>query len=206
MEWQKITKKLEIKYNSTEIDNLYISRITIKNIGNSIIEKHDFANPISIFTHGQFIKDSSNMDISNMNSLYKYFIAFGNDSYCYRYCFNTFIFTLFQTLNNKSSIPSGGHEPPAPYILLVILFSVTHVALYWILFKKKNLLILFLLMTIKAIPSNSIAFKQFFHRIKIFYLETSSSNFSKFSIESNSIIILEYFKLLHAYFLVFDES
>ncbi len=49
---------LEVKYNSTEIENLYSATITIRNIGNSIIEMHDLAPlcPISISTSGQFLK------------------------------------------------------------------------------------------------------------------------------------------------------
>lgn len=41
---------LEVKYNDKKIDNLYVSKIVIKNIGNSIIEKNDFStsNPLSI--------------------------------------------------------------------------------------------------------------------------------------------------------------
>jgi len=53
---------LEVKYNSNVIDDLYSSTITIKNIGNSVIEKQDFAPscPISISTNGQFLVDESN--------------------------------------------------------------------------------------------------------------------------------------------------
>lgn len=55
----KVTKieGLEITYNSKEISNLFSSKITIKNIGNSIIEKNDFAPsfPLSIKTNGKFL-------------------------------------------------------------------------------------------------------------------------------------------------------
>lgn len=52
---------LEVKYNSNIIDDLYSSTITIKNIGNSVIEKQDFAPscPISISTNGQFLVDET---------------------------------------------------------------------------------------------------------------------------------------------------
>lgn len=48
---------LEVKYYSIEIDNLYSSIITIKNMGNSIIKEGDFAPscPLSILTSGQFL-------------------------------------------------------------------------------------------------------------------------------------------------------
>lgn len=52
--------KLEIKYNSIEIDNLYSSIITIKNIGNSIVEKQDLAQlcPISVSTTERFLVEN----------------------------------------------------------------------------------------------------------------------------------------------------
>lgn len=55
-------KGLKVKYKSNKIDNLYSSKITIKNIGNIIIEKQDFATncPISITTNGQFLLNISN--------------------------------------------------------------------------------------------------------------------------------------------------
>ncbi len=48
---------LEVKYNSSEINDLYCSTITIKNIGNSIVKKQDLVSscPISILTSGQFL-------------------------------------------------------------------------------------------------------------------------------------------------------
>lgn len=50
-------KGLEVKYNSTEIENLYSSTITIKNIGNSIVKEQDLVPscPISLSTSGQFL-------------------------------------------------------------------------------------------------------------------------------------------------------
>lgn len=41
---------LEIKYNNKKIDSLYLSRIKIKNTGNTIIEKSDFSttNPLTV--------------------------------------------------------------------------------------------------------------------------------------------------------------
>lgn len=53
----KISKdKLNIEYNSTEIENLYSSTITIKNTG-SVINSEDFApnSQLSLSTNGQFI-------------------------------------------------------------------------------------------------------------------------------------------------------
>ena len=49
---------LEVKYNSNNINNIYSSLITIDNIGNSVIRKHDIVPscPISISTSGQFLK------------------------------------------------------------------------------------------------------------------------------------------------------
>lgn len=48
---------LEVKYNSVDIENLYTSTITIKNIGNSIIRPQDLVPscPISLSTSGQFL-------------------------------------------------------------------------------------------------------------------------------------------------------
>lgn len=50
-------KGLEVKYKSSEIENLYCSTITIKNIGNSIVKKQDLVPscPIHILTSGQFL-------------------------------------------------------------------------------------------------------------------------------------------------------
>lgn len=56
-------KGLEVKYNSIEIENLYSSTITIKNIGNSIIREQDLVPscPISVSTSGQFL--NAKMDV-----------------------------------------------------------------------------------------------------------------------------------------------
>ena len=55
-------KGLKVKYKSNKIDNLYSSKITIKNIGNVNIEKQDLATnyPLSISTNGQFLLNKSN--------------------------------------------------------------------------------------------------------------------------------------------------
>ena len=55
-------KGLKVKYKSNKIDNLYSSKITIKNIGNVSIEKQDLATnyPLSISTNGQFLLNKSN--------------------------------------------------------------------------------------------------------------------------------------------------
>ena len=49
--------RLEIKYNSTRIKDLYSSTISIINSGNTVIDKSDLAptKPISISTKGQFL-------------------------------------------------------------------------------------------------------------------------------------------------------
>lgn len=50
-------KKLKISYKNIEIDNLYVSTIKIKNIGNCIIENNDFAPsaPLSLKTDEIFL-------------------------------------------------------------------------------------------------------------------------------------------------------
>lgn len=55
-------KGLKVKYKSNKINNLYSSKITIKNIGNVNIEKQDLATncPLSISTNGQFLLNKSN--------------------------------------------------------------------------------------------------------------------------------------------------
>ena len=57
-----IVHGMKINYESNEIDMLFLSKIKIKNIGNSIIESKDFAssNPLSISTTGEFILQQSN--------------------------------------------------------------------------------------------------------------------------------------------------
>lgn len=67
---------LEVKYNSNNIDNLYSSIITIKNVGNSVIENQDIVPlcPISISTSGQFLKPKNEYIESyptNKISMYK---------------------------------------------------------------------------------------------------------------------------------------
>lgn len=49
---------LEVKYNTEKINNLYSTFVTIRNIGNVIIEQQDFATicPIALTTKGQFLK------------------------------------------------------------------------------------------------------------------------------------------------------
>ena len=53
---------LVIKYKSKEIETLYFSTVVIRNIGNTIIDKQDFAPayPLSISTDGFFLVDSVN--------------------------------------------------------------------------------------------------------------------------------------------------
>lgn len=62
--------ELEVKYKSKYIEDLYTSTITIKNIGNSIIEKHDVSPscPFSISTNGIFLLDNlKNTDLYSSN-------------------------------------------------------------------------------------------------------------------------------------------
>lgn len=84
---------LEVKYNDKKIDNLYLSRINIKNTGNSIIEKDDFStsNPLSInalkftlsnsdFENKTYLNDNNNVDwsfrLSAPNEFSQLFIDF----------------------------------------------------------------------------------------------------------------------------------
>lgn len=55
-------KGLDLKYNGIEIETLYSSTITVKNVGNSIVEKADIAplHPLSISTKGIFLIDKEN--------------------------------------------------------------------------------------------------------------------------------------------------
>lgn len=77
----KVSKidSLEIKYGSKTIDDLYHSTITIKNIGNTIIEEHDFApsKPLSILTDGQFIP--SNIEIEVFDESVNFHLLFNKD-------------------------------------------------------------------------------------------------------------------------------
>lgn len=64
-------KGLEVKYNSIEIENLYTSTITIKNIGNSVVKQQDLVPscPISLSTSGQFL--NSKMEVIESRPLNK---------------------------------------------------------------------------------------------------------------------------------------
>lgn len=76
-------KGLEVKYNSTEIENLFSSTITIRNIGNSIIEENDFASlhPLLLSTNGRFFADeSTNIELVNHAKGNKISIGLGIDS------------------------------------------------------------------------------------------------------------------------------
>lgn len=69
----KITD-LVIKYKNKDIDNLSISKITLKNAGNEILKSTDFAelNKLSLTTNGQFLIDSSNdLEIVSSNPYIK---------------------------------------------------------------------------------------------------------------------------------------
>lgn len=79
---------MEVKYNSIEIENLYSSTITIKNIGNSIVREQDLVPscPISLSTSGQFLnakveciksrplskKAQYNLSFEGNNNIYNY--------------------------------------------------------------------------------------------------------------------------------------
>lgn len=66
---------LSIKYNNIEIKNLHKSTVTIKNIGNTTIEKDDFSinNPLLIKTGGIILSDYSDMrKISHNTSTVKW--------------------------------------------------------------------------------------------------------------------------------------
>lgn len=70
---------LEVTYNSNEIYNLFSSTITIKNIGNSIINKEDIAplRPISLSTNGKFLIDKSNkMKLNHLNDANNIYLIF----------------------------------------------------------------------------------------------------------------------------------
>ena len=64
-------KGLEVKYNSIEIENLYTSTITIKNIGNSVVKQQVLVPscPISLSTSGQFL--NSKMEVIESRPLNK---------------------------------------------------------------------------------------------------------------------------------------
>lgn len=65
-EMKKI-KGVDITYNSIPIDNLYHSKLQIRNSGNTIIEKQDIAlkRPLCVYTTGNFIVDDQ-MQLSDL--------------------------------------------------------------------------------------------------------------------------------------------
>lgn len=76
-------ENLEIKYNSDEINNLFSSEITIKNIGNSIIEKNDFApsHPLSITTSEKFlINQKEQINLLTLNKASNVYPTFNETS------------------------------------------------------------------------------------------------------------------------------
>lgn len=75
-------KGLEVKYNSKEIENLYSSTITIKNVGNSVIEKQDVSPscPFSISTNGVFLLNNINdANLYSSNKTNHVFTSFNVD-------------------------------------------------------------------------------------------------------------------------------
>lgn len=72
-------KSIEVKYNSKEIENLFSSKVVIRNVGNTIIEEHDVAPlcPIAISTNGQFLVDRDNgmnlFPLNKANNVYPLF-------------------------------------------------------------------------------------------------------------------------------------
>ncbi len=75
-------KGLEVKYNFNEIENLYSSSITIKNIGNSIVKEQDIAPlcPISISTSGQFLNSKNEyIESQPINKVSNYNLSFYNN-------------------------------------------------------------------------------------------------------------------------------
>lgn len=87
-------KGLEVKYNSKEIENLYSSTITIKNVGNSIIEKQDVSPscPFSIYTNGIFllneINDTSILSSNKTNNINTSFYSDKHNNECSNILFN----------------------------------------------------------------------------------------------------------------------
>ncbi len=75
---------LSIKYNDKTIENLFVSNIQIRNIGNCIIEKDDFAPlaPLAVTTTGEFMTDTKNgMKLNTYdeyNNVYPLFISSEN--------------------------------------------------------------------------------------------------------------------------------
>lgn len=81
-------KGLEVKYNSTEIENLYASTITIKNIGNSVVKEQDLVPlcPISLSTSGQFLKAKMEcVESKPSNKITKYDFSFQENNNIYNY-------------------------------------------------------------------------------------------------------------------------
>lgn len=77
-------KGLEVKYDSTEIENLSSSTIIIKNIGNSVVKEQDLAplRPISVSTSGQFLKSKNEYIESHpINTMPNYNLLFIKDNY-----------------------------------------------------------------------------------------------------------------------------
>lgn len=77
---------LEVKYNSVEIENLYSSTITIKNIGNSVVKEQDLAPlcPISISTSGQFLNPNNwTIESHPVNKITNYRLSFLKDKNAY---------------------------------------------------------------------------------------------------------------------------
>lgn len=75
-------KGLEVKYNSKEIENLYSSTISIKNVGNSVIEKQDVSPscPFSISTNGVFLLNNVNdTNLYSSNKTNHVFASFNID-------------------------------------------------------------------------------------------------------------------------------
>ena len=94
---------LEIRYNSNEIEDLYFSTITIKNIGNAIIENSDFAAlyPLSISTNGIFLIDELNeieLYSSNKSSVVQPLFDIDNDGIC------NYIIISFDYISKKEEL------------------------------------------------------------------------------------------------------
>ena len=81
-------KGLKVKYKSSKIDELYSTKISIKNIGNSTIEKQDFATtcPILISTNGYFLLNKENdihfYPVHKSNNIYPIFDINNSNERC----------------------------------------------------------------------------------------------------------------------------
>lgn len=102
--------KLEIKYMSNRIYQLFVSRIDISNVGNCIIENHDFlsSHPLSISTNGLFIDHKQDQQILFSNGLRNdIHLDFNEENNLITFdyeCLSEFAcihLTLFHTGNNK---------------------------------------------------------------------------------------------------------